>query len=54
MSQEEREPPTPDGKLGQISTNFEVKCRKSARNMGIDHSEPAKTAPEADYSVQNV
>ncbi len=26
------------GKLGQTSTDFEVKHRKSARNRGIDHS----------------
>ncbi len=26
------------GKLGQTSTDFEVKQRKSARNIGIDHS----------------
>ena len=25
------------GKLGQISTDFEVKRRKSARSMGIKH-----------------
>jgi hypothetical protein len=34
------------GKLGQTSTDFKVKCRKSARNIGIDHSSPGKTAPD--------
>ena len=29
--------PLPIGKLGQICTIFEVKQRKSARNLGIDH-----------------
>jgi hypothetical protein len=38
----------PSGKLGQTSTIFEVKCRKLARNIGIDHSSPEKAAPEAD------
>ena len=33
------------GKLGQICTNFEVKHRKSARIVRIDHSEPGETAP---------
>jgi len=36
------------GKLGQTSTDFEVKHRNSARNLGIDHSEPEKAAREAD------
>jgi hypothetical protein len=31
--------------LGQICTDFEVKQRKSARMVGIGHSEPGKTAP---------
>ena len=26
------------GKLGQTSTDFEVRCRKSASIIGIDHS----------------
>jgi hypothetical protein len=34
------------GKLGQTSTDFEVKQRKSAPMLGIDHSEPGKTAPD--------
>ena len=38
-----------DGKLGQICTDFEVKQRKSARNRGIDHSEPGETAPHLGY-----
>jgi len=38
----------PTGKLGQTSTDFEVKHRNSARNLGIDHSWPEKTAPQAD------
>jgi hypothetical protein len=36
------------GKLGQTSTDFEVKQRNSLRNLGIDHSSPEKAAPEAD------
>jgi hypothetical protein len=36
------------GKLGQTSTDFEVKRRKSARNLGIDHSEPEKAAEHSD------
>jgi hypothetical protein len=38
-------PPIAAGKLGQIRTDFEVAVRKSARNMGIDHSPPGETAP---------
>ena len=37
------------GKLDQICTDFEVKCRKSARNIGIDHSLPMKSALGADH-----
>ena len=37
------------GKLGQICTNFEVKQRKSARIVGIDHSGPGETAPHLVY-----
>src|SRR5215831_17372555 len=33
------------GKLGQICTDFEVKHRKSARIIGIDHSKPEETPP---------
>jgi hypothetical protein len=32
-------------KSGEISTDFEVKQRRSARRVGIDHSEPGETAP---------
>ena len=39
------------GKLGQICTNFEVKQRKSARMVGIDHSEPGETAPHLVSSI---
>jgi hypothetical protein len=39
----------PAGKLGQTSTDFEVKQRKSARIVGIDHSEPGETAPHLVY-----
>src|SRR6266516_2757604 len=39
----------PGGKLGQICTDFEVKHRKSARNIGIDHSEPGETASHLVY-----
>jgi hypothetical protein len=39
------------GKLGQICTNFEVKQRKSARIVGIDHSEPGETAPHLVSSI---
>jgi hypothetical protein len=35
------------GKLGQTSTDFEVKQRNSARNLGIDPSSPEKAAREA-------
>src|SRR6266566_4959896 len=34
----------PSGKLGQICTNFEVKQRKLAPIVGIDHSESGETA----------
>src|SRR5215831_8200549 len=37
------------GKLGQICTDFEVKHRKSARIIGIDHSKPGNTAPHLGY-----
>jgi len=40
-----------DGKLGQICTNFEVKQRKSARMVGIDHLEPGETAPHLVSSI---
>ncbi len=35
------------GNLGQTSTDFEESCKKSARNLGIDHPEPEKAAREA-------
>jgi len=31
-------------KLGEISTDFEMKQRKSARIVGIDHFQPGETA----------
>ncbi len=37
------------GKLGHTATDFEVKQRKSARNRGIDHSEPEQTASHLVY-----
>jgi hypothetical protein len=36
------------GNLGPTSTDFEEPCKKSARNLGIDHSSPEKAAREAD------
>ncbi len=39
------------GKLGQICTGFEVKHRKSARIVGIDHPQSGKTAPHLISSV---
>jgi hypothetical protein len=39
------------GKLGETSTDFEVKPRKSARNRGIAHSEPGETASHLASSI---
>ena len=36
------------GKLGQTSTDFEVKHRNSAPMLGIEDGASGKTAPEAD------
>ena len=38
----------PGGKLGQTSTDFEVKPRNSAPMLGIEDGASGKTAPEAD------
>jgi hypothetical protein len=40
-----------DSKLGEIRTDFEVKLTKSARMVGIDHSEPGETAPHLVSSI---
>jgi hypothetical protein len=37
------------GKLGQTSTDFEVKQRKSARMVGIDPKDAGETAPHLGY-----
>jgi len=42
------------GKLGETSTDFEVLCRKSARNRGIDRSEPVETASETVHGIQHM
>jgi hypothetical protein len=38
-------------KLGQICTDFEEDVGKSARNRGIDHSEPGETASHLVSSI---
>jgi hypothetical protein len=40
-----------NGNLGQMWTDFEVKCRKSASIMGIDGSSPGQTAPHLASSI---
>ena len=40
------------GNLGATSTAFEVSCRKSARNLGIDPSESGETGSSAVYGAQ--
>jgi hypothetical protein len=37
------------GKLGQTSTNFQVKRGKSASIMGIDDSLPGNAAPHLEF-----
>jgi hypothetical protein len=41
--------PASAGKLGQTSTDFEVKSRNSALMLGIEDGASGKTAPEADW-----
>jgi Transposase DDE domain len=45
---------TAPGKLGEICTGFEVKQRKSASIIGIDHSLPGKTAPHLASSIDTL
>jgi hypothetical protein len=42
------------GTLGETSTDFEVLWRKSARNRGIDRSEPVETASETVHGIQHM
>jgi len=42
------------GKWRECSTIFEVKCGILVRNIGIDPSEPGKTAPDLGYRHEMV
>jgi hypothetical protein len=42
------------GNLGPTSTDFEESCKKSARNIGIDHPEPGETVSGAVHGTRHV